>query len=204
MEVILLERVDKLGQMGEVVRVKDGYARNFLLPQGKALRANKGNMARFEKERAQLEARNLERRQEAETVAGRMTDFSVVLLRQAGESGQLYGSVSARDIADAATEAGASLGREQVRLERPIKTLGLHDVRVDLHPEVTVEIQVNVARSAEEAEVQARGGDPTAMPEDDDEDEDYEAEDLQDEVEGLGPQPDVDLPVDEQEEQARQ
>ncbi len=205
MEVILLERVDKLGQMGEVVRVKDGYARNFLLPQGKALRANKGNMARFEKERAQLEARNLERRQEAETVAERMTDFSVVLLRQAGESGQLYGSVSARDIADAAAEAGASIGREQVRLERPIKTLGLHDVRVDLHPEVAVEIQVNVARSAEEAEVQARGGDPTAMPEDDeDEEQDYEADELQDEVEGLGPQPDVDLPVDEQEEQARQ
>ena len=211
MEVILLERVDKLGQMGEVVRVRDGYARNFLLPQGKALRANKGNMARFEKERAQLEARNLERRQEAETVAGRMTDFSVVLLRQAGESGQLYGSVSARDIADAATEAGASLTREQVRLERPIKTLGIHTVRVDLHPEVMVEIHVNVARTADEAEIQASGGDPTAMPDDDDdyddedEDETLEASGDEDEMpSGLGPQPDVDVPSIDPEDQARQ
>lgn len=199
MEVILLERVDKLGQMGEVVRVKDGYARNYLLPQGKALRANKNNMARFEKERAQLEARNLERRQEAETVAERMADFSVVLLRQAGESGQLYGSVSARDIADAATEAGASIGREQVRLERPIKTLGLHDVRVDLHPEVSVEVQVNVARTAEEAEIQASGGDPTAMADDED---DYADEFLaearaEDDDEDEGPQQDLDRPADD-------
>lgn len=172
MEIILLERVEKLGQMGEVVRVRDGFARNYLLPQGKALRASKENMARFENERGHLEARNLEQRQEAEGVAARMADFSVVLLRQAGESGQLYGSVSARDIAEASIEAGASINRQQVRLERPIKTLGLHAVRVDLHAEVSIEIQVNVARTEGEAEIQAGGGDPNAEPEDDaDEDE---------------------------------
>lgn len=201
MEIILLERVDKLGQMGEVVRVRDGFARNYLLPQGKALRASKANMARFEKERVQLEARNLEQRKEAEGVAARMTDFSVTLLRQAGESGQLYGSVTARDVADAAIEGGASLGRQQVRLDRPIKTLGLHAVRVDLHPEVSIEIQVNVARTAEEAEIQAAGGDPNAdMFEDDEEDEGEEQETL---PAGLGEQPDLDLPALDAEEQAR-
>ncbi|MEQ8344869.1 MAG: 50S ribosomal protein L9 [Sneathiellaceae bacterium] len=207
MEVILMERVDKLGQMGEVVRVRDGYARNYLLPQGKALRANKANLARFETERSQLEARNLERRQEAEAVAGRMGDFSVVLLRQAGESGQLYGSVSARDIADAGTEAGASMSREQVRLERPIKTLGLHAVRVDLHPEVSIEVTVNVARSAEEAEIQASGGDPNASDYDDDDDDmDLDGDAEGDEMEAAGddgadagfdPQPDVETGSDE-------
>jgi len=204
MEIILLERVEKLGQMGDVVRVRDGFARNYLLPQGKALRANKENMARFDRERSHLEARNLEQRQEAEGVAARMSDFSVILLRQAGESGQLYGSVTARDIAEASIEAGASIGRSQVRLERPIKTLGLHSVRVDLHAEVSLEIQVNVARTEEEAEIQAGGGDPNAEPlDDEDEDlemaaDDGEEDDLPD---GLGPQPDLDLPASDSEQQ---
>jgi large subunit ribosomal protein L9 len=155
MEVVLLERVEKLGQMGDVVRVKDGYARNFLLPQKKALRANEANMARFEQQRAELETRNLERRGDAEKVAERLEGEIFVLLRQAGESGQLYGSVSARDIAQAATEGGFITERRQVVLDQPIKTVGLHPVRVALHPEVSVGIVVNVARSEAEAERQA-------------------------------------------------
>jgi large subunit ribosomal protein L9 len=157
MDVILLQRVEKLGQMGEVVKVKPGYARNFLLPQKKAIRATKDNLARFETERAQLEAQNLKRREEAERVAERVAGLAVVMLRQAGESGQLYGSVSARDIADAATESGLSITRQQVLIEQPIKALGLHAVRVMLHPEVIITVTVNVARTAEEAERQARG-----------------------------------------------
>jgi large subunit ribosomal protein L9 len=157
MDVILLQRVEKLGQMGDVVKVKPGYARNFLLPQKKAIRATKENLARFEAERAQLEAQNLKRREEAERVAERVAGLAVVMLRQAGESGQLYGSVSARDIADAATASGLSITRQQVLLQQPIKALGLHSVRVTLHPEVTITVTVNVARSAEEAERQARG-----------------------------------------------
>ena len=156
-ELILLQRVEKLGQMGDVVKVKPGYARNFLLPQKKALRANKQNLARFEQERAQLEAQNLRRREEAERVAERVTGMSVVIIRQAGESGSLYGSVSARDISDATTEAGLSINRQQVLLEHPIKTLGLVRIRVALHPEVSIPVIVNVARSQEEAERQARG-----------------------------------------------
>ena len=156
-EVILLQRVDKLGQMGEVVKVKPGYARNFLLPQKKALRATKDNLARFEQQRAQLEAQNLKRREEAERVAERVDGLSVVIIRQAGEIGQLYGSVSARDIADAATAAGLTINRQQVVLDQPIKTLGLSQVRVVLHPEVSIPVTVNVARSPEEAEHQARG-----------------------------------------------
>ena len=156
-ELILLQRVEHLGQMGDVVRVKPGYARNWLLPEKKALRASKENMARFEQERAQLEAQNLKRREEAERVAERVTGLSVVMIRQAGESGSLYGSVSARDIADACTEAGLTVDRQQIVLEHPIKTLGLARVRVALHPEVSIPVIVNVARSQEEAERQARG-----------------------------------------------
>jgi large subunit ribosomal protein L9 len=157
MEVILLQRVEKLGQMGETVRVKPGFARNYLLPQKKAIRATKENQERFQRERAQLEAQNLKRREEAERVAERVGGLSVVIIRQAGESGSLYGSVSARDIAEAATEAGLSITRQQVVLEHPIKSLGLAQVRVVLHPEVMLPITVNVARSPEEAEKQARG-----------------------------------------------
>ncbi len=155
MEVILLERIEKLGQMGDVVNVKRGYARNYLLPQGKALRATKENVDRFGRERVQLEATNLERRKEAEAIAAKLDGFSCVLLRQASEGAQLYGSVTASDVADAVSEAGVSLTRQQVQLDRPIKTLGVHPVRVVLHPEVIVGIDVNVARSAEEAEAHA-------------------------------------------------
>lgn len=155
MEVILLERVEKLGQMGEVVKVKPGYARNFLLPQRKALRATKQNIDRFEGQRVQLEAANLDQRKDAEAAATKIEGITCVLLRQASESAQLYGSVSARDIAQAVEEEGASIARNQVLLERPIKTLGIHTVRVMLHPEVFVSVNVNVARSTEEAEAQA-------------------------------------------------
>src|SRR5258708_23396270 len=156
MNVILLERVPKLGQMGDVVRVKPGFARNYLLPQRKAVRANKDSLAKFEAQRAQLEAQNLKRRDEAERVAERMGRISVVIIRQAGESGSLYGSVSSRDIADGVTAAGLTVTRQQVILDQPIKTLGLTEVRVVLHPEVLLPITVNVARSPEEAEKQAR------------------------------------------------
>jgi large subunit ribosomal protein L9 len=156
-EVVLLQRVDKLGQMGDVVKVKPGYARNYLLPQKKALRANKANLAQFEAQRAQLEAQNIRRREEAERIAERVVGLSVVIIRQAGESGSLYGSVSTRDIADGCTEGGLSVTRQQVLLAQPIKTLGLTHVQVALHPEVSVPVTVNVARSAEEAEKQARG-----------------------------------------------
>ncbi|KAA2214328.1 50S ribosomal protein L9 [Teichococcus oryzae] len=161
-EVILMQRVDKLGQMGELVKVRPGYARNFLLPQGKAIRANKDNLARFERERAQLEAQNLKRREEAERVAERMDGLTVVLIRSAGESGGLYGSVSGRDIAEACKEAGLTINRSQVLLEQPIKTVGITTVKVELHPEVSLPVQVNVARSPEEAEKQARGEDVRA------------------------------------------
>ncbi len=157
MEVILLERVAKLGQMGEVVRVKDGYARNFLLPRQKALRATNANKAKFEGQKAQLEARNLELRKEADKVGTQLDGTTVVILRQAGETGALYGSVSAKDIAEALTAAGTSVGKNQISINAPIKTLGMHAVPVSLHPEVEVKVTVNVARSAEEAERQARG-----------------------------------------------
>jgi len=158
MEVILLERVNKLGQMGQVVTVKDGFARNFLLPQKKALRATETNKAAFEADRARLEADNLERKTEAEAVAAQMVDVKVIMVRAAGESGQLYGSVSSRDIADAVTEAGVKIARSQVVLDRAIKTLGLHEVVISLHPEVSETVIVNIARSAEEAEVQFSTG----------------------------------------------
>ena len=158
MEVILLERIEKLGQMGDVVDVKAGYARNFLLPQKKALRATDNNKARFENERAQLEAVNLERRSEAEAVGGKLDGLHLTLVRQAGDSGQLYGSVSSRDIAEGITTAGFTVQRQQVVLDRPIKAIGLHPVHVVLHPEVTVTVTANVARSEEEAEIQERTG----------------------------------------------
>ena len=158
MEIILLERVEKLGQMGDVVSVKPGYARNFLLPQGKALRANKGNLDKFETEKSQREADNLARRSDAETESGKMDRLAVSMVRAASEMGQLFGSVTARDIADAVTDAGFTINRTQVIMEKSIKTLGLHDTRVRLHPEVTVTVKVNVARSLDEAETQLRTG----------------------------------------------
>jgi large subunit ribosomal protein L9 len=165
MEVILLERVPKLGQMGEIVRVRDGFARNFLLPRGKALRATESNKKQFDTQRAQLEARNLEQRAEAEKVGAKLDGKSYVIIRQAGETGQLYGSVSTRDIADAITAGGISVQRTQVFITTPIKTLGLHAVPVRLHPEVEVKVTVNVARSQEEAERQERGEVVTAREE---------------------------------------
>jgi large subunit ribosomal protein L9 len=162
-EVILLERVEKLGQMGQVVKVRPGFARNFLLPQKKALRATKENLASFEKQRAQLEASNLERRSEAAEVAKTLDGTAVVVIRQAGESGQLYGSVTARDIADGVTAAGFTITRGQVVLDKAIKTLGMHKVRVVLHPEVSVHVTANVAQSPEEAEMQAKGIDPLRL-----------------------------------------
>lgn len=161
MEVILLERIAKLGQMGDVVKVKTGYARNYLLPQGKALRSNAESRKRFEREKTQLEARNLEARKEAEAVSKKIEGKSFVVIRQAGETGQLYGSVSTRDIADTASSGGVSIERRQVRLDRAIKAIGLHQVLITLHPEVEVPITINVARSADEAERQARGEDLT-------------------------------------------
>ncbi len=162
-ELILLQRVEKLGQMGEIVKVKPGYARNYLLPQGKAVRATKANRERYERERAQLEAQNLKRREEAERVAERVAGLTVVLIRQAGDSGSLYGSVTARDISEAATAAGLSIDRTQVLLQQPIKSLGIATIRVALHPEVAIDVKVNVARSPEEAEKQGRG--ETILPE---------------------------------------
>ena len=157
MQVILLERVAKLGQMGDVVDVRPGYARNFLLPQGKALRANESNRKKFEGQRAQLEARNLERKSEAEKVAEKLDGYSFVIVRSAGETGQLYGSVSSRDIADLVTAEGFSINRNQVELNHPIKTIGLTNVAIALHPEVEVTVTLNIARTAEEAERQAAG-----------------------------------------------
>jgi len=159
MQVILLERIGRLGQMGDVVTVKDGFARNYLLPQGKALRATEANRKRFERDRSQLEARDLELKSEAQGVSGKLDGQSFTVIRQAGDTGQLYGSVSTRDIATAVTEGGFSVDRRQVMLDRPIKTLGLHEIRVSLHAEVQPRITVNVARSADEAARQARGED---------------------------------------------
>jgi len=168
MNVILLERIAKLGQMGDVVTVKDGFARNFLLPQGKALRANKANKDVFERDRAQLEARNLEAKKEAQGVADKLNGESFVIIRQAGDTGQLYGSVSTRDIAESISENGFSVDRRQVLLDRPIKALGLHEMNISLHPEVESEVTINVARSDDEAERQARGEDINAFDDDDD------------------------------------
>ena len=169
MEVILLERVSKLGQIGDTVKVKDGFARNFLLPNGKALRATEANKKKFEGMKAQIEAQNLERKSEAEAVAKKVDGKSVILVRQAGETGQLYGSVSTRDIADALTKDGTSVERRQIVLNAPIKTIGLHVLPVALHPEVEVKITVNVARTPDEAERQARGEDLTVARTDEEE-----------------------------------
>src|SRR5262245_31523892 len=155
MQVVLLERIEKLGQMGDVVTVKDGFARNYLVPHRKALRATKANLAEFERKRVQLEAQNLQRKEEATAAAAKIDGRRVVVIRQAGEGGQLYGSVNARDIAAAFTETGVTFDRQQVRIASPLKTLGIHRVRVALHPEVDVTVEVNVARSPEEAEMQA-------------------------------------------------
>ena len=157
MELILLERVQKLGQMGDVVSVKNGYARNFLLPRGKALRSSKANLAIFEARRAELEATNLELKGEAENVAAKLDDRVFIVIRSASDTGSLYGSVTTRDIADAASEDAVTVNRQQIELERPIKELGIHQVSVTLHPEVVVSIGVNVARSMDEAELQAQG-----------------------------------------------
>ncbi len=157
MQVILLERISKLGQMGDVVTVKQGYARNFLLPQGKALRASDANIASFEGLKAQLEAHNLETRTEAQALADKLNGQLFMVIRSASDSGSLYGSVTTRDAADAATEAGFTVDRKQVALTRPIKELGLHTVTVALHPEVDAEITLNVARSQAEADLQAAG-----------------------------------------------
>ncbi len=197
MQVILLERIERLGQMGDEVTVKPGYARNFLLPQKKAMRATESNRKIFEAQRAQLEAENLKRREEAEAVAKKLEDVKVVLIRAAGEAGQLYGSVTSRDISDAVDAAGVTIGRNQVVLNRAIKTLGLHDIDVRLHPEVLVTVVVNVARSDAEAETQFETGSAViadtgtddlelevggAMLDDDDLDADAPAEDTADDV----------------------
>lgn len=158
MEVILLERVEKLGAMGEIVKVKPGYARNYLLPQKKAQRATKANLVQFEAERTRLEGLNAEKRTAAEVEGKKVDGTSIILVRQAGEAGQLYGSVSARDVAEAISESGTAVDRTQVRLEAPIKTIGLFTVGVSLHPELTVSVTVNVARSADEAKTQAKTG----------------------------------------------
>lgn len=163
MEVILLERVEKLGQMGSVVNVKNGYARNYLLPQKKALRATEANRVRFENDRVGLEAHNLERRSEAETISEKMANVAIVLVRQASDSGQLYGSATARDVAEGLAEAGYAVERRQINLDRPIKALGIHKVRIALHPEITIFVDVNVARTEDEAERQAAGEIVTAF-----------------------------------------
>ena len=179
MQVILLERVEKLGQMGDVVSVKPGFARNFLLPKKKALRATKDNLAYFETQKAQFEASNLERRSEAEAIGGKLDGVKLVVIRQAGDSGQLYGSVTARDIAEGLTEEGFKVERGQVAIERPIKALGLSDVRIRLHPEVSVAVSINVARSADEAVLQEKyGGAIPSGDRDEEEEETVEAAEL--------------------------
>ena len=157
MEVILLERIEKLGQMGDVVNVKPGYARNYLLPRKKALRASESSRAVFQEQRSQLEAENLKNRSEAERIAEDVNGRTIIIVRQASDSDQLYGSVTTRDIANGITESGVTVDRRQVILPNPIKTVGMHPVRIDLHPEVSSEIIANIARSEEEAKMQARG-----------------------------------------------
>jgi large subunit ribosomal protein L9 len=187
MQVVLLERVEKLGQMGDVVKVRDGFARNFLLPKKKALRATKANLTYFESQRAQLEARNLDHKKEAGEVAAKLEGMVFALLRQAGDRGQLYGSVSTRDIAAAISEGGFSVERGQVPLDKPIKMIGLYPMSVILHPEVRATVTINVARTEEEAERQARGEDVLA--------EKSEAEEARDNAAALfdeGVTPDID------------
>lgn len=166
MELILLERVENLGQMGDVVNVKPGYARNFLLPRGKALRANKDNIAYFEAQKKQLEAENIKKKDEAEKVAKKIDGLTVSIIRQASEGGQLYGSVASRDIAEAVTRGGATIDRDQVVLDRNFKALGLYPVKVVLHPEVSVEVTINIARTEEEAEIQLKSGEALVTTDD--------------------------------------
>ena len=173
-ELILMQRIEKLGQMGDVVRVKPGYARNYLLPQKMATRANKANREQFEQQRVQLEAQNLRRREEAERLAERIGQMSVVIIRQASDAGSLYGSVSVRDVAEACVAGGLTVTRQQVILEHPIKALGLSPVRIVLHPEVSISVTANVARSPEEAEKQARGERVGQATDDEDEAADQE------------------------------
>ena len=190
MQVILLERIGRLGQMGDVVTVKDGYARNFLLPQKKALRATDDNRKRFEKDRVQLEARNLELKKEAEQVATRLEGKSFVAIRSAGDTGQLYGSVSPRDISDLVTAGKFSVDRRQIIIDQPIKTLGLHAIRVQLHPEVGAKITLNVARSDDEATRQARGEDVKVVKEEKLELETYQPDAMFEEAAPRGDAPD--------------
>lgn len=199
MEVILLERVERLGQMGEVVTVKDGFARNFLLPQKKALRATDSNKAVFEADRARLEAENLERKTEAEKVAASMAELKVVMIRAAGESGQLYGSVSSRDLAEAVADAGVTISRSQVVLDRAIKTLGLHEVVVRLHPEVAVTVTVNIARSEDEAQTQFETGAAVVANDREEEGFEFEEETEEDAVEAAGESEEAEVkePVEE-------
>jgi large subunit ribosomal protein L9 len=182
MDVVLLQRVEKLGQMGEIVSVKDGYARNCLLPQRKALRATPANLARFETDRAQLEARNLELKGEADKVAEKLEGEMFTVIRQASESGSLYGSVNARDIAEVATEGGFTIARGQVVLEKPVKELGLHEIRIVLHPEVSAHIKMNVARSAEEAKLQAQGKSIQDLRAEEEEEAEFEIAELFDDM----------------------
>ena len=188
MEVILLQRIGRLGQMGDVVTVRDGYARNYLLPQKKALRATEENRKHFEEQRAQLEANNLEQKKEAEAVAEKLNGHSFIAIRSAGDTGQLYGSVSTRDIANVVTEGGFTIDRNQVVMEKPIKTLGLHDCNVQLHPEVAVKVVLNVARSQEEADRQARGEDVTVVKDEKVEIETFDPDNMFEE--GAAPQED--------------
>lgn len=193
MQVILLERVPKLGEMGEEVRVRDGFARNFLLPQGKALRASKENRARFEADKADLAARNAERRSAAENLAARLKGKSFIAIRQAGQTGQLYGSVSTRDVAEVLDAQGFKVERRQVDLKTPVKAIGLHEVDIVLHPEVVVPVTINVARSQDEAERQLKGEDVLAERFDDDDeddlDDDFAPPPAQQPAPGTGDQP---------------
>ena len=184
MDIILLERVAKLGQMGQVVSVKDGYARNFLLPQGKALRVNAANMARFEAEKAQLEARNLETKKEAQALADKLDGQRFVIIRSASDGGALYGSVTPRDAAEAATKAGFSVDKGQIVLTGAIKDLGLHDVLVNLHPEVAATITLNVARSAEEAQLQEAGKSIAELAAEEEAAAEFEIQELFDDIGG--------------------
>ena len=203
MEVILLERVAKLGQMGEVVNVKQGYARNFLLPQGKALRANAANLAKFDAEKAQMEARNLETKKEAESLAEKLDGQQFIVIRSASDAGALYGSVTTRDAAEVATEGGFSVDKRQVVLTGPIKELGLHNVEVNLHPEVQATIQLNVARSEEEAELQASGKSIQELAAEEEAVAEFEIEQLFDDIGAAQAEDDELLPaVDEAEEDA--
>ena len=191
MQVILLERVAKLGQMGEVVKVKEGYARNFLLPQGKALRASDANIAAFEDRKIQLEARNSETRAEAEKIAKSLDGKTFVVIRSASDAGALYGSVTTRDVADTATEAGFGIDRKQVVLGNPIKDLGLHVVNVVLHPEVTADVTLNVARSPEEAELQAQGKSIQDLAAEADAEAEFEISELFDDIGGASDEDDA-------------